>query len=1123
MGKRKRVFNIKKLAAVFLSVILLMGMNGNQFMLEVQADEGTPTVMWHFDDRGNPDEGFVFVSVNEQDSVSVKSEECTEYGNGNYRVHLDPPEGREECIPVIDIRIYDGETLKEILSNCDFFDEVNGNESGPNLSKIDDYNFSFDFSNPNTNVDVNIWWSEYDRVGGWYDSSTGDGKFCVEVCGNGGGEAYLEGVNDYPVIWEYTGVDEENNQISWGGQKILVPAQSFAGGNTVKIKFCSYEGFSFGRFEINGPEGFSEPIFEIDAADLQQGEEAECQLSMDWFTEDNWYHLNSNLSFDEGMPTFNINYDDHNGGKLMVGGTDVPSGELTDFLFGGTYEFTLCPPDNRKEGCSPIVEVCMFGEPDSFSSTEDGSLTVIDSKFTVTLPAEADFRGVDVNIWWSEFDKLSANDEEYCLIVSNDSNGDAYFEVDDYPNTFEYKDSSERGYGAQKFIIPRSAFNDGVGPVLNAHAYEGFSFDSIEVNGDEKEAPDGKYTLKSDDFSDGGFANANIRFSGGQGGERIVNYYAGENGTLSFAPNFEANRGEDGDEWYHGTTSAGELSVTITPNDGYKIDKLLINNGDETSNVVDGVYTWTLTDGDNNLEVSFKQGGAAAADKFEGFITSQNYLYGDWDMDGDVDTDDLKLGIAQQIYFKGFKDDGNTEIRQAYPEITSYDEFSSMINITIGDHDTSGDITATAQDGSTYTIPAYTYRFTFTDSQNPDRNVNAEGVAWLFKFDGDSYYATDTLNDVVMTISDGATNTYFLRNNAKDPVDPVSGQYSGEGSLSAVGNYKVEFDNTKNSYIREVGIFGNGSSLDNFLMTEDSETEMCTYQGRNEMFVNDAKNADSKERPVIFGKFSFYRSDFTGMKIQGAGAAGNTPAWSFATDPIWGSDDEAGTEKEAIVYFGNNRVIIKPVTINGAVSEISDIKKVDTTIPDSAVKIIKDNNIWEVDFFTNFYDEVELKVTYATDGEPKTEYIKIHRVGIDIEATSGGNADEAKTLFHGTENGPSYTPDSNNQTMIYATYYYPESGGTNKLVDLYATFTWKDGSVTKSIISNSSSLNLEFHHDGTADVQSSDFILYEGSKADAPQKIEVSAVVSGFEGATSFTGMRLGAGKGVCWNNNIGN
>ena len=144
-------------------------------------------------------------------------------------------------------------------------------------------------------------------------------------------------------------------------------------------------------------------------------------------------------------------------------------------------------------------------------------------------------------------------------------------------------------------------------------------------------------------------------------------------------------------------------------------------------------------------------------------------------------------------------------------------------------------------------------------------------------------------------------------------------------------------------------------------------------------------------------------------------------------------------------------------------------------------------------------------------------YINIHRVGIDILCGGPGGGENDMTLFHGTENGPSYKP--NGDFVIWGTYYYPTQADGNNLVDLYVTYTWADGSVTRKTIKNEVSLNLAYNHDDTSDCQSSDFILYDGEKENSPVKIEAIAVASGFENADTFSGAKFGAGKGVVWNN----
>ena len=162
-----------------------------------------------------------------------------------------------------------------------------------------------------------------------------------------------------------------------------------------------------------------------------------------------------------------------------------------------------------------------------------------------------------------------------------------------------------------------------------------------------------------------------------------------------------------------------------------------------------------------------------------------------------------------------------------------------------------------------------------------------------------------------------------------------------------------------------------------------------------------------------------------------------------------------------------------------------------------------------------------MKIGYTLQGGgTKTSYLNIHRVGIDILS---GHGSDGMTLFHGTENGPTYDA-AGNELVIWGTYYYPQATSTD-LVDLYVTYTWPGGSTTKKTIRNNPSLNMAYDHGGRGNCQSSDFILYEGTNAGAPTKIEAIAVVSGFDNtsATSFSGAKFGAGKGVVWNNYLGN
>ena len=273
----------------------------------------------------------------------------------------------------------------------------------------------------------------------------------------------------------------------------------------------------------------------------------------------------------------------------------------------------------------------------------------------------------------------------------------------------------------------------------------------------------------------------------------------------------------------------------------------------------------------------------------------------------------------------------------------------------------------------------------------------------------------------------------------------------------------------------------------------------------------------------IFSIFSFYQESFKGVQVQGTGASGNTPSWAFNQYPVFSTDDEVTTEKEAVVYFGNSDVTIKPVDqlagLDDVATGIESVTLADSNVPADALTInepVGSDTGWTVTFNSDFYDQIKVRIVYTLQGGgTKDSYLNIHRVGLDILTGHGGTG---TMLFHGTGLGPIY--DSTGERVIWATYYYPEAG--DNAVDLYVTYTWPDGTITKDTIHNKPALNWDYHHDGTSDCKSSDFVLYDGTEAGAPTKVEAIAVISGFDNTTTFNGAKFGAGKGVVWNNYLG-
>ena len=523
-------------------------------------------------------------------------------------------------------------------------------------------------------------------------------------------------------------------------------------------------------------------------------------------------------------------------------------------------------------------------------------------------------------------------------------------------------------------------------------------------------------------------------------------------------------------------------------------------------------------------------------ERIKEIIENQRYAFGDWDEDGDVDAEDLKLGMACQIFFPEVNDQNRGEdIRNLYG-IQTYEDIKNKITVV---RDTNKDIVATDAKGTERKITGYTYTVTLApvlvadlpEETGNENTVTVSGNVYAFDFSDNSVYQKNSRGCILAVTEKDGVQKYHLRcaeaytdGTNSDVVNLVSGN-AEDRAIVVVDDFDVTFDAERGEYRRGVSIFGNGAGLD-ALLSQEEDPGLVAYQGRNEDFIRDVNGALNKNEKwnCIFNIFTFCQKDFTGVRVKGSGAEGNTPSWAFNQYPVYSTGTSATSENEAVVYFGNNKVTIEPVdnlsALNKKVVGIESVTTVDK-IPTAAAMIQKESDKkWTVEFKSDFYDNVKVKVVYKMqDGSTEDSYINIHRVGIDILCGGLGGGSSTMTLFHGTENGPSYTPTSKDNFVIWGTYYYPTRKDGEKPVDLYVTYTWADGSITRKTIKNDASLNLAYHHDNTQNCQSSDFILYDGAKSNAPVKIEAIAVASGFDNKTKFVGAKFGAGKGVVWNN----
>lgn len=587
--------------------------------------------------------------------------------------------------------------------------------------------------------------------------------------------------------------------------------------------------------------------------------------------------------------------------------------------------------------------------------------------------------------------------------------------------------------------------------------------------------------------------------------------------------------------------SINSVPLTITVARGYEYE-VTMHGSEVNTDVTDDVknnsnkLNWDVSAKENSArpEIYFKKAGDGGepgpgpedSPDLESYIKSQQFAFGDWDEDGDVDENDLKLGMAYQIYYPRLNGNENQDLREEYHVPTGSEGINYLkdqIVLASGQ-----DLRAEDATGTIRIIPGYTYTVNLFKGED-STPIQATGTVYAFAFDDDSKYQQNNCGCVIAVTEKAGVKSYFLRcvndytNNGEDSDNTLMVSGGNEAPIVVVSDFDVNYNEQKKTYDRKVSIFGNGASLDH-LLSQEEDMDVVAYQGRNEDFMRDIGKEESWGS--IFSVFTFCQKSFEGVQVQGSGASGSTPSWAYNQYPIFSTDDVATTEKEAVVYFGNTDVTIKPVDnltgVNDDITGIDSVELADSGIPTDAVDIARQSDTeWKVKFNSDFYDQVKVKIVYTLEGGgTKTSYLNIHRVGIDILAGEGRNG--GMTLFHGTDNGPTYYNNAAGERVIWGTYYYPEPVGDSGLVDLYVTYTWPDGSITKKTIRNSAPLNME---PANGNCQSSDFILYDGTNEGAPTKIEAIAVVNGFDNtaSTTFSGAEFGAGKGVVWNNYLGN
>lgn len=197
-------------------------------------------------------------------------------------------------------------------------------------------------------------------------------------------------------------------------------------------------------------------------------------------------------------------------------------------------------------------------------------------------------------------------------------------------------------------------------------------------------------------------------------------------------------------------------------------------------------------------------------------------------------------------------------------------------------------------------------------------------------------------------------------------------------------------------------------------------------------------------------------------------------------------------------YFGNSSVTISAVSFGGLVA----LTNVTTTNPGAT---ITGSGPWTVTFGSVFYDEIPLTLTFE-DGSSNT--VSLMRVGIDIKDYGKVGDELSREILHGTQMGPEITWGEDNYAVT-ATFYYPT--GSAYEATIVANYVWQDGTRTTETISKFDSTAAD-----SVFVAADDFLLYKGSRDEAPESVYVTAISGGLSGE-SFGGTKLGSGAGVLW------
>lgn len=557
----------------------------------------------------------------------------------------------------------------------------------------------------------------------------------------------------------------------------------------------------------------------------------------------------------------------------------------------------------------------------------------------------------------------------------------------------------------------------------------------------------------------------------------------------------------------------------LAPED--KVD--LLTGLDPMTNVVEA----TVSIDDNaklmNFDVGYANPGRAdIIDQAKQYI----YAYSegkDYKNDGGATTDDLKYALAAELYGKFIEIDAFGSFGMTRPDGEDWsnwgvaealmrqgiDELESRITLT-----PNGTISVKNARGAAENINAYTATVAWGNDEengNPIQSVlNVYGVA-------------DTNQILICTdynVNNGAGTSYYIRDARNDKV--AFSMYPEDDALVVLDSFS------------NVVIGGHATEMDVLNLTDNYFTADLGHKNWNPA-VKDDEDIHLRVRVMNpSADFIAVHGEGEDKVYDGMGLNG------LSTDTIY----ETGDGLAARVYIGETTIHLSPVSagLNSANAKITGVELVDKTQKDGVSIDASDVSDIKVSFASNFYDSVELKVSY---GDGNVKKIVLDRVGLIIRYMYIDAFNNTGYIRHDCYGdafpGLQYSYDyaAGEQIMIYATYYHPSHYATNSGdddVSLYVTF----GDGTTRVIGKSDAnhgfANGYAKGDAYGAVDTTTFLIdfipahelidigYEGemiTKQNYKGGMHALVVNGGYNNDKTFGGAQVGSGAGVYWDGNV--